>query len=317
SFDEKRKEESVRPIFWSNRAKSYISRTDNWDEFPNGRWGDSRSPAFGDLDRYGVYLKYTADEAIQNWGSPNNLEDICKLFVKYCHGETLTLPWSDQALALESGTIRDRLVELNSLGYLTINSQPAVNGAKSDDKIFGWGPKGGYVYQKAYLEFFVSPETLEKLKHRITKFSSITYNAINKAGDLHTNTNGCKPNAVTWGVFPGREVVQPTIVELSSFEAWKDEAFALWEQWSKCYPQQSKPRELLSEMAQQWYLVNIVNNDYHEAEGIFELFREDAVAAQAVQEAVEKLDQVSIYAASSPSSNPQIDSVSLVEPIKA
>lgn len=170
---------------------------------------------------------------------------------------------------------------------------------------------------KAYLEFFVSPETLEKLKHRITKFSSITYNAINKAGDLHTNTNGCKPNAVTWGVFPGREVVQPTIVELSSFEAWKDEAFALWEQWSRCHPQQSKPRELLSEMAEQWYLVNIVNNDYHEAEGIFELFREDAVAAQAAQEAVEKLDQITVHAASSPSSSAQISSVSLVEPVKA
>lgn len=148
SFDEKRKEESVRPIFWSNRAKSYISRTDAWDEFPNGRWGDSRSPAYGDLDRYGVYLKYTSDEAVQNWGSPSDLQDICRLFVKYCNGETLTLPWSDQALALESGTIKDRLIELNSAGYLTINSQPAVNGAKSDDKVFGWGPKGGYVYQK-------------------------------------------------------------------------------------------------------------------------------------------------------------------------
>lgn len=156
----------------------------------------------------------------------------------------------------------------------------------------------------------MSAETLEKLKHRISKFPNITYNAINKAGDLHTNTNGCKPNAVTWGVFPGREVVQPTIVELSSFEAWKDEAFALWEQWSRCYPQQSKPRELLSEMAQQWYLVNIVNNDYHEAEGIFELFREDVIAAQAAQvihEAVEKLDQVTISAALS----------SVVEPVKA
>lgn len=66
----------------------------------------------------------------------------------YCQGTTLSLPWSDQALALETGLIQDRLVQLNSLGYLTINSQPSVNGVKSDDKIFGWGPKGGYVYQK-------------------------------------------------------------------------------------------------------------------------------------------------------------------------
>lgn len=31
-----RKEESVRPIFWANRHKSYIARTKEWDEFPNG-----------------------------------------------------------------------------------------------------------------------------------------------------------------------------------------------------------------------------------------------------------------------------------------
>lgn len=29
--------ETVRPIFWRNRPKSYISRTQDWDEFPNGR----------------------------------------------------------------------------------------------------------------------------------------------------------------------------------------------------------------------------------------------------------------------------------------
>lgn len=47
-----REKEEVRPIFWSNRPQSYIHRTSSWDEFPNGRWGDSRSPAFGDLTDY-------------------------------------------------------------------------------------------------------------------------------------------------------------------------------------------------------------------------------------------------------------------------
>lgn len=44
--------------------------------------------------------------------------------------------------------IGQQLARMNELGYLTINSQPAVNGARSDDKAFGWGPKNGYVYQK-------------------------------------------------------------------------------------------------------------------------------------------------------------------------
>jgi hypothetical protein len=31
-----------------------MQRTSSWDEFPNGRWGDSRSPAFGDLTDYHI-----------------------------------------------------------------------------------------------------------------------------------------------------------------------------------------------------------------------------------------------------------------------
>jgi methylenetetrahydrofolate reductase (NADPH) len=41
-----RSDELVRPIFWANKTKSYISRTATWDNFPNGRWGSSVSPAF-------------------------------------------------------------------------------------------------------------------------------------------------------------------------------------------------------------------------------------------------------------------------------
>ena len=46
--DPKRVEEEVRPIFWNKRSKTYIYRTRHWDEFPNGRWGNSSSPAFGE-----------------------------------------------------------------------------------------------------------------------------------------------------------------------------------------------------------------------------------------------------------------------------
>lgn len=45
-------QEDVRPINWANRPKSYLSRTSSWDEYPNGRWGDRRSPAFGELSNY-------------------------------------------------------------------------------------------------------------------------------------------------------------------------------------------------------------------------------------------------------------------------
>lgn len=74
---------------------------------------------------------------------------------------------------------------------------------------------------QAYLEFFVSPIQLATLISRISRDPNITYYAINNKGDLRTNNNSDGPNAVTWGVFPGKEVIQPTIVEAVSFMAWK------------------------------------------------------------------------------------------------
>lgn len=56
SLTPSRRSETIRPIFWANRVQSYLSRTSDWDEFPNGRWGDSRSPAYGDLDGYPVAI---------------------------------------------------------------------------------------------------------------------------------------------------------------------------------------------------------------------------------------------------------------------
>ncbi|CAB4422280.1 unnamed protein product [Rhizophagus irregularis] len=277
SLSAKRKKENVRPIFWRNRTKSYIARTEAWDEFPNGRWGDSRSPAFGELDGYGVSLKHSKKGALELWGYPQKHSDIFDVFVQYCRGEVNSLPWSDQPLAEESNIIREQLAHINSLGYLTINSQPAVNGVRSDHKIFGWGPKNGYVYQKAYLEVFISPTQLDALIARIERDTNITYYAVNKQGDLKTNTQSDGPNAVTWGVFPGKEIIQPTIVEAVSFTAWKDEAFELWNEWTKIYDTDSISAKLITDIADNWYLINIVHNDFHDSDGIFKIFEQISV----------------------------------------
>ena len=176
------------------------------------------------------------EEAQKLWGFPQTKDDIGKLFATFCRGKLAALPWSDEAPAAETTVISEHLAKLNEVGFLTINSQPAVNGVLSTDKIHGWGPENGFVYQKvrheisseqllivfqAYLEFFVSPSLLAALIPQIERDPLITYYAINKRGDLRTNTQSEGPNAVTWGVFPGKEVVQPTIVEAVSFMAWK------------------------------------------------------------------------------------------------
>lgn len=38
---------------------------------------------------------------------------------------------------------------------------------------------------------------------------------------VRSNVGQSSVNAVTWGVFPGKEVVQPTVVDPHSFSVWK------------------------------------------------------------------------------------------------
>lgn len=40
-------------------------------------------------------------------------------------------------------------------------------------------------------------------------------------GENITNAPELQPNAVTWGIFPGREIIQPTVVDPVSFMFWK------------------------------------------------------------------------------------------------
>jgi len=259
----KRENENVRPIFWANRRKSYVTRTQIWDEYPNGRWGDSRSPAYGEMDGYGVSLKHKPEDVIAKWGEPTSVASVAELFISYLQGSIASLPWSDEPLgtfvfydlkimalisstALESEVIKTTLSALNRAGYLTINSQPAVNGVPSSDKRFGWGPSGGYVYQKAYLEFFVSPENFAHLKENLTKRTNLTYYAVDVKGNMTTNSKREGPMAVTWGVFPASEIVQPTIVDPQAFNVWKDEAYELWKQWANVYDPSSESAKVLN-----------------------------------------------------------------------
>ncbi|KAF2774415.1 methylenetetrahydrofolate reduct [Teratosphaeria nubilosa] len=270
-----RRDENVRPIFWRNRKQSYVARTQDWDEFPNGRWGDSRSPAFGSLDAYGIGLKGTNEANKKLWGEPKSIQDIADLFVGYISGKVKALPWSESPISDEADVLRQDLIDLNARGLLTINSQPAVDGAKSTHPVYGWGPRNGYVYQKAYLEVLIHPSILPTLIERVGKTEDITYYAVNNSGELQTNVRdeaGAGPNAVTWGVFPGKEIVQPTIVETISFLAWRDEFYYLGSEWSKCYDEGSESRKLIKEITESWYLVNIVDNDFRNKNGIPRLF---------------------------------------------
>ncbi|XP_055275553.1 methylenetetrahydrofolate reductase (NADPH) isoform X1 [Moschus berezovskii] len=271
----KRREEDVRPIFWASRPKSYIYRTQEWDEFPNGRWGNSSSPAFGELkDYYLFYLKSKSpkEELLKMWGEElTSEESVFQVFAHYLSGEpnqngykVTCLPWNDEPLAAETSLMKEELLRVNRRGILTINSQPNINGKPSSDPIVGWGPSGGYVFQKAYLEFFTSRETVEALLQVLKKYElRVNYHIVDVKGENITNAPELQPNAVTWGIFPGREIIQPTVVDPVSFMFWKDEAFALWiEQWGKLYEEESPSRMIIQYIHDNYFLVNLVDNEF-------------------------------------------------------
>lgn len=258
------KSEDVRPIFWGNRPRSYNSRTMHWDEYPNGRWGDSRSPAFGDLTDYHLSQIHTGDEADRKaaYGAEvSSVEDVHKTFAKFLRSEIKRLPWCVE-LITETNPIKFSLARICESGMLTINSQPAVNGAPSSHAVHGWGGPGGVVYQKAYVEMFCSKAMLEGIKAALPHYTSVHYSAVNAKGDYETSSKS-KVTAVTWGVFPDREITQPTVVDEASFMVWKDEAFGLWlSQWKSLYPEGSESANVIQGVHDSHYLVTIVDNDF-------------------------------------------------------
>jgi methylenetetrahydrofolate reductase (NADPH) len=81
-----------------------------------------------------------------------NVSLAVQTFARYVEGRVPRLPWCEATLLPETSIISLNLACINRAGFLTINSQPRVNAARSDDPTFGWGGSGGYVYQKAYIE---------------------------------------------------------------------------------------------------------------------------------------------------------------------
>jgi methylenetetrahydrofolate reductase (NADPH) len=252
-----------------SEGEGSLGREATWDDFPNGRWGDARSPAFGEIDGYGPTLHVSTPQALKLWGHPVDTTDISALFRRHIQGELEALPWSEQGLSPETSTIAKQLLALNAKGWWTVASQPAVNGVRSTDSVFGWGPKNGYVFQKPFVEFFLPAAEFQALKLRLDAHEQVTYFAGNAAGDFEASAeDGVNP--VTWGTFAGKEIVTPTIIEAVSFRSWLEEAFSIWREWQRVYAPKSASGELLRRTREGVWLVNVIWGDFVEGEGLWE-----------------------------------------------
>jgi methylenetetrahydrofolate reductase (NADPH) len=284
-----------------SEGQGSLGREATWDDFPNGRFGPSQSPAFGQIDGYRPTLKVGPVTARKLWGSPKSAQDITTIFRKHVDGELQAVPWSDEvnpedvadalpALRAETATIRTELLALIEKGYWTVASQPAVDGVRSDDEVFGWGPKGeGFCFQRPFCEFLTTKEKWEKEVR--PKLAKVT---IEEASWMKTDAHGVYEssdgitsgrsvqskttskrapgtsvvNAVTWGVFRGREIITPTIIESESFRAWAEEAFTLFSEWAACFKRGSAECTFLEHMKDNTVLVSVVGQRYVGEEGV-------------------------------------------------
>lgn len=252
-----------------SEGEGALGREATWDDFPNGRWGDARSPAFGEIDGYGPTLHASTPQALEFWGYPVVVDDISSIFRRHISGELDALPWSEEGLNPETNTIRNELLKLNSKGWWSVASQPAVNGVNSTDPIFGWGPRNGFVFQKPFVEIFLPSADWKKLQQQLDQHDQITYFAGNNAGHFSASNEG-SVNPVTWGTFAGKEIITPTIVESVSFRAWLEEAFSIWNEWQRIYSPRSATAKLIGSIKDDYWLVNIIHHAYPDKSALWD-----------------------------------------------
>lgn len=257
-----------------SEGEGSLGREATWDEFPNGRWGDARSPAYGQIDGYGVSLHVSVPEARRLWGEPKSVADISKSFARHLGGEIDTMPWSEEILQPETLTIKNELLQLINKGWWTVASQPAVNGVPSTDPVFGWGPKNGFVFQKPFVEFFIPNDEWRKLHSKLFEHPQITYFAGNAKSDFASN-NAESVNPVTWGTFAGKEIITPTMIEAVSFRAWCEEAFGIWSEWQRIYKPGSESSRLLERIRKDYWLVSVIHHGYLEDGALWRELLED------------------------------------------
>lgn len=291
-----------------------LAREATWDDYPNGRFGDARSPAFTPTLSYSPSTLPVPSHVVPTlWGTPTTPAAIAALFIAHLSGhDPKQLPWSESpSLSPETALILPQLLALNSdRNWWTIASQPAVDGLSSTHSIHGWGPAGGFVFQKAFVEFFLPARDWHDILRPHLESTSVrgqvSWYASDCAGGFESSEDENAVHAVTWGMFPGREITTATMVEEVSFRAWTDEAFGIWAEWARCVggaaaggpssggkggdgersgsgesSDVSAARVFLKRCMEDCWLVNIIGHDFRDAGKLWGILEQAARSGDA------------------------------------
>ncbi|CAK7339052.1 unnamed protein product [Dovyalis caffra] len=88
-------------------------------------------------------------------------------------------------------------------------------------------------------------DKMNALGDKCKAFPFVTHMAVNKGGSWISNVALTDVNAS----FPAKEIIQPTVMDPTSFSVWKDEAFEIWSRvWASLYPEGDPSRTLLQEV---------------------------------------------------------------------
>ena len=147
--------EGVRPVFWSQRPRSYVQRTRHWDQWPRTSWSP-QSPladlAEADLLSFQLTSASSAADLLAMWGAElGGEEEVWEVVRRHYAGSPApghqlvsALPWSRHGAAQLPAP---ELALLAAAGVLVTNSQAAVCNLPSQDPELGWGPPGGFISQ--------------------------------------------------------------------------------------------------------------------------------------------------------------------------
>lgn len=66
-------------------------------------------------------------------------------------------------------------------------------------------------------------------------------------------------------------IITPTIIDEVNFKAWKEEAFAIWQEWGRVYSPRSATSIFLSDVADTYWLVNVIHHEFPNPGALWDL----------------------------------------------